>query len=54
MRDQRGSVPKSIWGDKAVVMPMARYSFAAMAPNCWVTAGSKVAASPNSSGHCES
>ena len=49
----RGSVARSIWGDKAVVIPKALYSLDAISPNCFVIAGSNVAANPNSSGHCE-
>ena len=52
-RFQRGSVARSICGDSAVVRPSALYSLDAIDPNCLVMEGSKVAAKPSSSGHCE-
>ena len=52
-RNQRGSVAISTWGDNAVAIPNARYSCAAILPNCWINSGLKVAAMPSELGHME-
>ena len=46
-------VARSICGLRAVAMPRARYSAEAICPNCFTSAGSKVAASPRGVGHWE-
>ncbi len=52
-RPQRGSVAISTCGERAVVIPKARYSAAATCPNFSTNEGSKVAAIPKELGHIE-
>src|SRR3954454_22814898 len=48
-----GSVARSTCGDKAVAIPNALYSLAAVCPNFCTIEGSNVAAMPIDSGHIE-
>ena len=52
-RRQRGSVARSICGERAVAIPKARYSVEATSPKRNTNAGSKVAAKPRVPGQAE-
>ncbi len=52
-RIQRGSVARSTWGNRAVVMPMARHSLETALPKARQVSGEKVAAIPRPSGHLD-
>ena len=52
-RGQRGSVNGSAGGDSATCSPVARYSRAAIAAKRRTSTGSRSAAKPSGSGHCD-